>query len=216
MTIFFDLDGTLVDISSRHYAVYQRCTIKFGGRELSKNDYWQNKRNNMPWGEILALSDIPTGEKSHFMDMFVEFIESPEYLKMDRLFSSSLKTLKYVSLGNKLVLVSFRRKRNELLQQLKDLKIDRYFDLILSGHAETKTSVLDKKSHIIQERCTVKAEDIIIGDTEADVSAGKLLRIHTVCVTSGIRNKDYLQGFSPEFIVASVEELPRVIDHIKE
>ncbi len=215
MKIFFDLDGTLIDISTRHYTVYQRCVEAYGGRELSKDDYWSRKRNNTPWDEILMLSDVSLDKEEEFMNMFVQLIESPGYLKIDKLFEFSLKTLKLLSSDNELILISFRRNRTALLDQLKTLGIDRYFSTILSGHAQTKESVLNKKSQIIQDAYSVQAKDIIIGDTEADVSAGKLLHIHTVSVTSGIRDEDYLKQFSPEFIVSDIKDLPSIVRSIK-
>ena len=39
-TLFFDLDGTLLDIRRRHYAVYAEILIEMGIRPLPDGAYW--------------------------------------------------------------------------------------------------------------------------------------------------------------------------------
>jgi phosphoglycolate phosphatase-like HAD superfamily hydrolase len=51
----------------------------------------------------------------------------------------------------------------------------------------------------------------MIGDTEADMSAGQALGLPTIALTCGIRSSIYLKGFSPTYLqrdlYAAVEAL---------
>ena len=59
MKYFFDLDGTILDISKRYYFIYYDIIKKFGGVPLPKCVYWDYKRNKTPDDVILKRSNIP-------------------------------------------------------------------------------------------------------------------------------------------------------------
>ena len=48
---------------------------------------------------------------------------------------------------------------------------------------------------------------IIIGDSEADIKAGKLESLFTVATTNGLRCKSYLETLEPNLIVNELSEL---------
>ena len=59
-TIFFDLDGPLIDVSNKYYAVYSYILAKYGFKTLPMSLYWQMKKEKRSIGEI--LSDTGAGE----------------------------------------------------------------------------------------------------------------------------------------------------------
>lgn len=214
LTIFLDLDGTLIDIEIRHYAVYTACVKQFNGTPLTQDEYWSMKRTAISWNDILKSSNVPNHFNNDFMSLFIKLIESKDYLKIDKPFNFTLEVLDALYTDNNLVLVSFRRNRHELINQLEKLGLSQYFKAILSGHAKTKKSVLSKKAEIIKDYMSIDKAAVIVGDTEADVSAGKFLGITTVSVYSGIRNKNYLSPFSPDYLIEDIRELPKIISKL--
>lgn len=211
MKIFFDFDGTLTDISKRHYEVYSRCVAKYGGNLINRKEYWDNKRANVSWYDMLLKSDIDPELEVEFLSYFTELIELPEFLRLDTLLDSSLGVLKKLSTRHELILISLRRNHDNLLDQLDELGISTYFTRIESGHSETVEQTLTKKADIISAMDGVGGA-VIIGDTEADISAGKHLGIRTIAVLSGIRNKSFIQSFNPDAIIDSIADLDSVLN----
>jgi phosphoglycolate phosphatase-like HAD superfamily hydrolase len=53
----------------------------------------------------------------------------------------------------------------------------------------------------------VQDDFVVVGDTEADISAGKELGITTVVVTSGNRSREFLEALEPNFLINGLSEL---------
>jgi phosphoglycolate phosphatase-like HAD superfamily hydrolase len=115
MKIFFDLDGTLVDISLRHYTVYRNCVAKFGGEQLDKTTYWDEKRKNTKWASLLKMSSIDKSLENDFLAVFIDLIEQPNNLVLDTLFAKSKEILEQLGKDNDIYLVSLRRSHKNLI-----------------------------------------------------------------------------------------------------
>jgi phosphoglycolate phosphatase-like HAD superfamily hydrolase len=200
-TLFLDLDGTLTDISRRLFEVYVTCLKEFNGTPLSQGEYWDLKKDKKDWGEILVLSGVDSKNEDQFLEKFISVIETPEELDKDVLFDDVLPLLDDLSRHHTLVLVSLRRNREQLLGQLERLGIKDFFAAILSGHSETVEGTLTKKAEAISEWGTFESSDISIGDGEADIASAKQLGIRSIAVTSGIRNRAWLEKYQPDVIV---------------
>ena len=211
MKIFIDLDGTLTELQKRHYEVYSRCARQFKGQLIGVDEYWHDKRANVSWHDLLTKSNIDPEQESVFLSEFAKLMESPEMLRFDSLLPSARDTLESLSKTNELVLVSLRRNRENLIRQLDELDIARYFLTIVSGHSETKEDVLKKKADLISSLGDYVGA-IIIGDTEADISVGKHLGIKTVAVLSGMRDKEFLSAFNPDYIIDSIADISTVLE----
>lgn len=211
MNIYLDFDGTVVDIKQRHHIVYVDCVVHFGGSPLGIDEYWQLKREDAKWKEILPLSGLNPSIERSFLAEFIHRIESPEMLRVDVLFKDAIESLEQLARQNRLVLVSLRRNHGHLMEQLKYLGITKYFENVLSGHSETKEGVLHKKSEVITA-AGYRGGGCIIGDTEADVSAGKMLSLTTIAITTGIRSHEFLSKLGPDNIVDSLKECRELIE----
>jgi len=49
---------------------------------------------------------------------------------------------------------------------------------------------------------------MMVGDTEADIGAGKLTGLRTAAVLSGIRNREFLLQAQPDSLLNDIRELP--------
>ena len=83
-----------------------------------------------------------------------------------------------------------------------------YFAETLSGHTDSSTDEL--KACLIAQKVR-DTGGIIIGDTEADVLAGKRLSLVTIAVASGIRSRQYLQALEPDYLIDSIVALPGIL-----
>lgn len=208
MTLFFDLDGTLIDTSLRHHTVYSEIVSDFKGTPLAKNEYWGLKRQKQPWSKILPLSDIDASHESEFLQQFIAKIESTQYLDLDTLINGASKVLAASNYAHTCYLVSLRRNHSQLVSELQRLKIDHYFTEIVSGHSETDG--FDKKIELIRPKINDASTTYIIGDTEADIITGQSLGLKTVAVLSGIRTEELLGGLHPDYMLQTIEQLQSI------
>lgn len=200
MKVFCDLDGTLIDISTRHYKVYSELVNSFKGNAVDKATYWDLKRKKTKWIELLPMSSLPATLESDFLSAFISKIEDVSYLEIDKPFEGVFESLDLLKQKHQLYLVSLRRNENNLKQELAWLGLQSHFDEVLSGHSENDG--YDVKIALIKERLRGEA-GAIIGDTEADIVAGKELGLTTIAVTSGIRDEQFLTELKPDYLVAS-------------
>ena len=203
MKVFCDLDGTLIDVSVRNYRVYTEVVELFGGQPLDKDIYWDLKRRKTKWPELLPMSELLPDIEKQFLDEFIKKIESPDYLKLDTLFPGALDALDSIAHTHECYLVSLRRNRRNLLEELAWLQLAPHFKSVLTGHSESDG--YDVKIALIKE---VLGDDrgVIIGDTEADIVTGKELGMHTVAVTSGIRDEQFLNALHPDYTATGIVE----------
>jgi phosphoglycolate phosphatase-like HAD superfamily hydrolase len=209
MKIFFDLDGTLIDVSRRHHKVYSEITESLGGKPLQKEAYWHLKRSKTTWPEILKASQLSPDLTDNFLSIFISKIEQPEYLQLDTLFPDAIATLENTSTLYQCYLVSLRRNESNLIREVDNLGISKYFKKILSAHSESDGS--DKKIELIKAELTQAKGDLIIGDTEADVKTGQALNLTTVAVLSGIRDRQFVEKLKPDHMIQGIGQLPEII-----
>ncbi|MBU0758129.1 MAG: HAD hydrolase-like protein [Nanoarchaeota archaeon] len=209
MMLFFDVDGTLFDISRRFYFVYKKIVTGFGYKCLDYDEYWSLRKNNRTTKDIFLMSGTEELLQAYYEQRRQEFERLYTIIKCDRLIvhPSLLSDLKKKK--HKLVIVSARDNKENLLRELEFNKIDMYFDTVLT--TPMFSTAKDKVNAITLNFKDLSNKDIIIGDSESDILAGKALKIKTIAVLSGIRNKDTLAELEPDMIVHTVNNIREVI-----
>lgn len=202
MNIFFDLDGTLFDISKKYYQAHIIASGSINLKALSFNKYWKAKRIKLPENEILGLE---SGSKSfrYYEKRRMDLLEDKSLLDLDTPVPKLLSTLRTLKKGYGLYLVTLRRRKKNLLNQLREFKIMNSFEKILTA-IPNNNPVLSKVNLI--RKIKYSPGDLIIGDTEADISVGRELGIKTVAVSSGIRSKSFLKACKPDFLVSNIKD----------
>ena len=206
MEMYFDLDGTLIDVSRRHYTVYSTIAERLNFRPLSYDYYWSLKRAPTPLPQLLKQSRA-VDHLDAFRAMWLRLIEQDQYLDSDVLFAFTVEVLKSLRAEHTLILVTLRHSQRGLERQLNRLKLVPIFNKIISapaigGHAEFKTSLISKHQKA--------GGGWIVGDTEADVMAGKALGFTSCAVASGLRCAEFLRTLKPDYIIDSIAHLPSV------
>lgn len=188
--IYFDLDGTLLDDKERHFRCYCDIVKKYGGNCIYIEEYWNDKRNKIS-REILLRKTGFQGSYEEYLKEWIERIEKKEYLLYETLkpyAESVLKTVRqYV---NKLVLVTMRRNKENLLWQLNELELKSMFDEIFIGDP----IISQKKDLLSSGNGIFEGKKLIVGDTEADEQLALSISGDFLAVTSGLRDKKYLNG----------------------
>jgi phosphoglycolate phosphatase len=209
MTLFFDLDGPLLDVSPRYVALHRALLEEAGVEPMPAERYWQCKRAALPEEDILrelgVLERVP-----HYLKRRLELIETVEWLVHDRPWPWTRPTLARLARQHTLVLVTARANRPLLVEQLERLELASFFDEVLSepgGRRVDEQKAVLIRSYLARHGQALAAH-WMIGDTEADVGAGKLLGLRTAAVLSGIRSTEILARSQPDHLLPDIRELP--------
>jgi len=206
MNFYLDLDGTLIDVSHRHYAVYSKIAHALAFPHLDFGHYWSLKRAGTPLAQILKKSGAIKNIEG-FRAMWLSLIEKDDYLDKDTVLPRTAVVLKTFRLKHNLILVTLRHSQPALARQLERLKLTSIFHKIISaaasgGGAEFKASLIRQHQQV--------SGGWMVGDTEADVMAAKALGLVSCAVTSGLRSAKFLRALKPDYIIESIAGLPAI------
>ena len=84
-TIYFDLDGPILDVSERHFHVHNLICMELGiDNRLKPESYWQKKRKKTPLFDLLNTRE----EKiiNQYKKLWIKNIEKEQYLNKDRIY----------------------------------------------------------------------------------------------------------------------------------
>jgi phosphoglycolate phosphatase len=208
ITLFFDLDGPLLDVSARYATLHGDLLKAAGVRAMPGEQYWERKRARVPEEEILrelgVLSLAP-----NYLRQRLDRVECSDYLLLDRPWPWTHEVLGQLARRYPLVLVTARSSRLLLLEQLDRLELIAFFHEVLSEPA--RRGVDKQKARLVSDylrRHERPADGWMIGDTEADIGAGHIVGLRTAGVLTGIRNAELLQQASPDHLFKDIRELP--------
>lgn len=204
--IYLDFDGTIIDSSVRLYEVYKSIMLEFGYPYLPKDEYWDLKRERQPYSFILSKT-APDKLAPEYMKRFLNRVEAWEFLKFDQLFNGALETLSELKKNNRLILVTLRRAKENLYQELRELGIFEIFDDIFAHFKEGVDSWEVVRSLVKKDPKFAKGNSVIVGDTEDTALAGKDLGISSFLVLSGIRSESFIKKYNPDYLLKDLNEL---------
>ena len=219
--VFCDFDGPIVDVSERYYRTYRLglSTLQSSYQEnhgdflplqiLSKNQFWWMKRNRVADSDIAIRSGVPTDLVDELLQQVERIVNHPHLLQWDTLQPGSEVAIQKIKrMGLRLVLVTLRHPRQvQAFLQAHDLSqyIDEIFGAsdINAAHlnrSEQKVVLLKRAIAAQKNQGYQTYPTCMIGDTEADIIAGKQAGIVTVALTNGIRSHEYLKRYKPTSI----------------
>jgi phosphoglycolate phosphatase len=199
MKIFFDLDGTLVDASDRLYQLFQ---FLVPDSKLTKNSYWELKRNKISHQQILKTQFSYAGERiKTFEQAWLEMIELPEWIALDRPFIKVTEYLSEIKKHHSLFVITARQSEETATNQLRTYGWATFFDdVLVTKHRQEKSEMMKNKNVEI-------SKDWLVGDTGKDIEAGKKIGLLSAAVLTGFLNREKLLEYNPDIIVNSVVDL---------
>ncbi|QKD82515.1 HAD family hydrolase [Thermoleptolyngbya sichuanensis A183] len=224
LRIITDFDGPIMDVSERYYQVYQVCLeqVRRPGqtvKRLSKAEFWQLKRSQVPERQIGQMSGLDELQAQDFARMRRNTVHTPPYLSYDTPIPGAVETLERIQQAGIDLAVMTMRRTSELDEAFQRCNLGRFFGgdrrYCLSNDYVKTTDVQDKP--LLMQRALSElppAENWMIGDTEADVAAAKAHGIPVVSVLSGIRDRTQLSKHQPDWIVNNfAEALDVIVQH---
>jgi len=196
LKIFFDLDGTLIDSKERLYRLFQHL---IPASSLTFDEYWGLKKNKIDHRKILETKYYcAEQEVVSFNRNWMEKIESPEWLALDKPFKGVTNFLEAQKKENELYLVTARQFELSVLKQIANFGWINIFTKIFV--TQQKVDKIDSIKNVI----TTNSNDWFVGDTGKDIETGKKLGIQTAAVLSGFLSRKELMEYEPDLIIDNV------------
>jgi len=216
LRIFTDFDGPIMDVSERYYRVYQHCLAEVKEPDqpvtmLSKAEFWKLKRAQVPERQIGCLSGLHDDQARQFALLRREIVHSLSFLPHDRLVPGSVEALHHIRTLNYDLAVVTMRRSHTLDRVLAQHHLESFFppqvryclpdDYIKTHDVVEKTRLMEQALIDLPTACITW----MIGDTEADIAAARAHDLPVVAVLSGIRDRNRLTAYSPDFIVDNLQ-----------
>jgi phosphoglycolate phosphatase-like HAD superfamily hydrolase len=221
--LFTDFDGPLMDVSERYYQVYLFCLnkIKYQGQTvvpLSKMEFWRLKRARVPEREIAYRSGLTAQHQDRdFAELRGQVIHSKPFFPFDHLHEWAIPALELAQRSGIELAIMTMRRQSELLPVLDKYGLRRFFPehlcFCLRDDYPKTYDTQDKPRLMLQAIATLPFLDRhwIVGDTEADIIAGKRFNCRTIGVLSGIRDRAQLQLHHPDYILRDLTTAVQLI-----
>lgn len=208
-SIFFDVDGTLVDstIDIANAVNYALRTLKLA--ERPKDDIASYIGTGVKDLVKKSLGSADAALNARAEEMFSRYYaEHPADNSI--LYPHVKEVLEYFQNKKKYIATNRYKKFADIT--LKKLGIRDYFEDIFGGDNENclkpSACILDSfilKSHIRE------AKSVIVGDMAIDIQTGKNLRMKTCWVTYGLGKREDVEPLRPDFIIDDLIELKGII-----
>jgi phosphoglycolate phosphatase-like HAD superfamily hydrolase len=199
--VVFDLDGTLVDVALRDFAVYRDLLLEDGLTPLSFERYWPLRREATELPAVLAYSSpAPMVYLPDFVSRRSARYETPPYLQMDTLLPGVARTLAAVGERYDCVLITSRADAVGTGQQLSALGMPAYFCAVHIANGD-KAAVLRTLAGVV----------LVVGDTEHDVRLACNHGYPSFAVTTGMRSRRFLASVSPTYIADRLSDVLDVL-----
>lgn len=213
-TLILDLDGPLLDGRLRHYTCYCRILERHGYAPLDVETYWQMKRARVNRHQQLAASEAGA-IYDQFLREWMETIEEPELLALDRVQPGALETLRdWKRQERRLVLATARNHAPSLQAQLETVGLaDLLDEVVVTSHSEGGAGKARQVERAIGDGQA--AHSLWIGDTEMDVEAARAFGCPIWALSCGLRTADYLRSLAPDFLSAQITQVDLSLVPIK-
>ena len=214
--IFTDFDGPIMDVSERYYQVYLYCLQKIGQPEqpvkiLSKPEFWELKRSQVPEQQIAKLSGFESQDQAiAFAHLRRATVHTDPYFRCDRLIKNAIAALEKAQSAELDLAVMTMRRRRELEPVLEKYDLKRFFPsdrIFCLDDDYVKTVDTQDKPRLMklaQANLPKVTKQWMIGDTEADIIAAQSHEVEAIAVLSGIRNQAQLEKYQPKQIVPNL------------
>lgn len=212
-----DFDGPIVDVSERYYRVYQICLENSRHpdrpvKQLDKAEFWHLKRARVPEKQIGMISGLEEVQAKKFAQLRRQTVHTRPYFKYDSLAPGAVAALEKVQQAGVDLSVMTMRRVQQLEYAFERFNLGKFFPknrcYCLSNDYVKNRDIDDKP--LLMARALAElppAEDTwMVGDTEADIITAKNHGVKVMAVLCGIRDRQQLELYQPDLIVADLSE----------
>ena len=181
MIYVFDLDGTIIDSTKRHYMLMERILMDYGievPSDFAKSYMGYKADGNSGKSYLKDILGLTPETADKIQKEWIDHIEDDDFLLTDELYPDALKALEEAD--GRIVFLTVRENESGLRKELTRLGIGDH-ELIVLPHTGSKSRVLKE----------LNGDCIMIGDTEVDYEASKEACCKSYILNRGFRSERY-------------------------
>jgi HAD superfamily hydrolase (TIGR01549 family) len=205
--IFFDLDGTIMDSKEAYLTAMKIALLKMGKQkeinDESAAEIPKRLEQNLPIIDLLQGVDV-----KRFLEHYLHAYYQATATK-SRPMPGISQVLESLSGRVKVALITMRNVPKErVIEELAGFNLAKYFQCVVTAHDthEPKPSP-EALVKCAKQLNTTITDCAVVGDSVADIRAGKNAGTKTVAVLSGIFSRQELEREKPDLILESVKDL---------
>jgi phosphoglycolate phosphatase-like HAD superfamily hydrolase len=209
--ILFDLDGTIVDSRQAYIAALKAAFLAVGQKIVDievATEIPKRLEQNLPLNDLLQGIDV-----QKFLNVYLTTWYQATATKTKPI-PGIFEALEKLSRKAELALITRRNvSKQDVIHELQKLDLAKYFQHIIT--AQDKCNPKPSPEALIEcaEKLGLQASEcIVVGDSVADVRAGKNAGAKTVAVLSGIFSRKELEKEKPDLILENVNQLPDFLE----
>lgn len=211
--VVFDWNGTLLN-DARICLIADNHVIKaFGGEAITISTY----RKTIIIPAINFYSQhIPNSEKLDLNKLSTTFHNHYETVALKaKLRTNAKKLLQILDKNNINSIILSNHTISGINDQLKRLKIEKYFSAVLANPSiNTSMKKRNKKEKLevyLREKKYKTEEIIIVGDSPEEVEIGKQLGIKSIAIVKGFYDKSRLVKSKPDYLIEDLKAILKII-----
>lgn len=209
--IVLDLDGTIVDSKEAYLEAVKTAFAAIGQKTFDTKmvtEIPKRLEQNLP------IHDRVKGiDPQKFLEAYLKAYYQATATKTKPMPKIS-DTLKKLSEKAKLALITMRYvPKEEVTRELEKFGLAKYFQYIITALDTHDPKPSPEAIMKCARQLGIKtSECLVVGDSVADIRAGKKGGTKTVAVLSGIFSREELQREKPDLILESVNQLPDFLE----
>lgn len=206
-TLLFDLDGTLIDTNELIFTTYLHTLDKYYPGQYKREDVLPFMGPSLE--EVFGKMDP---QRSGEMIREYRTFNHKQHDKLVKEFPTVFDTVKTLKKqGFQLGVVTTKR-HDTTLRGLQLMKLDRFFDVIVTKDDVSKTKPDPEPVFTALEQFQTPPEQaIMVGDNYHDILAGKSAGTKTAGVAWSVKGKDYLAQFKPDYMLNQMSDLLTIL-----
>ncbi len=209
--ILLDLDGTIVDSKEAYLEAVKAAFAAIGRKVVNIKIAMEIPRR---LEQNLSINNIIEGiDAEKFSDAYLNRYYQVTAIKAKPMPNVS-ETLEKLSQKAKLALTTMRYvPKEKLVKELEKFGLAKHFKLVITAldthYPKPSPEALIKCA---EQLGIQMSECLVVGDSVADVRAGKNAGMKTIAVLSGIFTRHELEKEKPYLILKNVNELPDFLE----
>jgi phosphoglycolate phosphatase len=200
--VMFDLDGTLVDSSIDITNALNYATGPYGFGAMTVG-----QTIGLVGEGLTRLIEKMVGKENavlpEVLDRFIRYY-SEHLVDFTVPYKRVRETLQRLSGYKKAVISNKREALSRTL--LEELDLLKYFDMVLGSDSAEERKPSPKPVQMVLGAFDLRPEEAaIVGDSNYDIEAGRAAGVHTIAVTYGFRDIEYLKA--ADHIISDIADL---------
>lgn len=208
--ILLDLDGTIVDSKDAYIRATEIAFAAIGKVPIESNialEIPKRLEQNLPLDDMLRGIDT-----KRFLEVYLDAYYQATSTQTKPILSIS-RTLEKLSEKARLAVITMRHvPKKRVCEELERFGLAKYFLQVMTA-LDTRDP---KPSPEVIIKCAKQlgiktCECAVVGDSVADIRAGKTAGTRTIAVLSGIFSRAELEKEKPDLIIKNINALPNYI-----